>query len=110
MRNRDAQNHCGGTTGAVSKSDAPSLEFLVEGVKTGEAGAVKPGPEGFVPVPMLDLLRFSVLVRLRRPVAARFVLVRPKVLPREALDAPLDPPKRVPPPACAPAEACGTAA
>jgi len=79
-------------------------------LKTDEAGVVDPNPEGFVPVPMLVLPRLRVLVRLRRPVAARFVLVRPKVPPREALDAPLDPPKRVPPPACAPGDACETAA
>ncbi len=59
---------------------------------------------------MLDLLRFSVLDRLRRPVAAGFVLVRPKVLPREALDVLLDKPKRAPPPLRAPADERETAA
>lgn len=94
-------NHCGGAAGAAA---SPWLEERVDGVKIGDDCTVDLDQEGLVPVPVLP--RLGVLVWVRRPVVAGFVLVRPGMLPWDPLDAA---PGRVTP-ACAPADECETTA
>ena len=86
------------------------VDVLPDGAKTDGVCTGEPVPEGFFAGPMLDLLRFSVRVRLWRRMVTGFVLVRPEAMLREPLGVALATPKRVPPPVRAPADGCETAA